>query len=92
MFKEAYVQKIALKHGFDPVIVKFNCLPEMRKDRVYEIIMRLHHRTGEIQFAKCGYVPDKCPTASCKYIGSIYYALEDFSRTFLADNDEFELI
>ena len=68
MFKEGYVQEIALKHGFETVIVNCNCLLEMYKDRVYEIIIRLLHTTGEIRFPECGCIVGKGQTASCKQL------------------------
>ena len=87
MFKEGHVQNIKVKSGFETVIVKCNCLPEMRKDRIYDIIMRISSNRGDIQFAKCGCVAGKGPRASCKHIASVCYALENFSRVFL---DEIE--
>ena len=40
MFKEGHVQKIELKRGYEcSIIIKCNCFPEMRKDRVYKIII-----------------------------------------------------
>ena len=88
MFKEGHVQKIELKRGYETIIIKCNCLPEMRKDRVYKIIMRIHHTSGEIQFAKCGCVAGKGPRACCKHIASVCYALENFSRLFLDEPEE----
>ena len=60
----------------------------MRKDRVYKIIMRIHHTSGEIQFAKCGCIAGKGPRACCKHIASVCYALENFSRLFLDEPEE----
>ena len=75
MFKEGHVQKIELKRGYEcSIIIKCNCFPEMRKDRVYKIIiMWIHRRSGEIQFAKCGCVAGKGPRACCKLIASALY-------------------
>lgn len=56
MFKEGHIQKIMLKSGYETVIIKCDFLPEMRKDYVYKIIMRINDKSGEIQFAKCGCV------------------------------------
>ena len=83
MFKEGHIQKIMLMSGYKTVIIKCDCLPEMRKDRVYKIIMRINDGSGEIQFSKCGCVAGKGPRASCKHIASVCYALENFSRVFL---------
>ena len=60
----------------------------MRKDRVYKIIMRIHHTSGEIQFSKCGFVAGKGPRACCKHIASVFHALENLSRLFLDEPEE----
>ena len=72
-----------LKSGYETVIIKCDCLPEMRKDRVYKITMRINDKSGEIQFAKCGCVAGKGPRASCKHIASVCYSLKNFSGVFL---------
>jgi len=53
MFKEGHIQKILLKGGYGTIIIKCQCLPEMRKDRVYNIMVRLNNTNADIQFAKC---------------------------------------
>ena len=88
MFKEGYVQKIELKRGYDTIIIKCNCLPEMRKHRVYKIVVRIHLTSGEIQFAKCGCVAGNSPRACCKHIASVCYALENLSRLFRDESEE----
>ena len=85
MFKKGHHQNIMLKSGYETVIIKCDCLPEMRKDRVYKIMMRINVKSGEIQFGKCGCVVGKGPRASCKHIASVCYSLENFIRVFLDD-------
>ena len=82
MFKEG------LKGGYETVIIKCDCLLEMRKDRVYKIIMRIHCTNGEIQFAKCGCIAGKGSRASCKRIASVCYALENCNRIFLDEPEQ----
>ncbi|KAK3745435.1 hypothetical protein QZH41_005078 [Actinostola sp. cb2023] len=38
MFKEGHIQKILFKGGYGTIIIKCQCLTEMRKDRVYNIM------------------------------------------------------
>ena len=91
MFREGHIQKVFINSGYETLIIKSNCLPEMRKDRVYKIIMPLQEATGEIQFAKCECVAGKGPKGCCKHIASLCYALEDFSRRFLNEKEEINI-
>ena len=84
MYKDGHIQKLQVKIGYNTLLVQCDCLPEMRKDRVYKLLIRLHKTTADIQFAKCGCVAGKGPKASCKHVAAVCYALEDFSRTFLS--------
>ena len=60
--------------------MKANCLPEMRKDRVYKILLFLDLESSDIVAAECGCPAGKAPCASCKHIGAMCFALEEFSR------------
>lgn len=88
MFKDGHIQHIQVKKGFNTLIVKSNCLPEMKKDRVYGILLRLHQETAEIQFAKCECVAGKGPKSTCKHIAAVCYCLEEFSRRFVSEEQE----
>ena len=87
LFKGGHVQKLVVKPGYETLIVKCSCLPEMRKDRVYNILLRLKERSAAIQFAKCDCVAGKGPKASCKHIAAVCYALEEFSRKFISEDE-----
>lgn len=87
LFRGGHVQKVELKPGFETLIIKCTCLPEMRKDRVYNILVRVKENTADIQFAKCDCLAGKGPKATCKHIAALCYALEDFSRNILANEE-----
>ena len=84
MYKEEHVQKILLKSGFETVIIHQRC----EKNSADKIVTRIHHTSGEIQFAKCGCVAGKDSRISCKHITSLCYALENFSWLFLHEPKE----
>ena len=58
--------------------VQAKCLPEMRKDRIYKLILFLDLESSEIIAAECGCPAGKGPCASCKHIGGLCYAIEEF--------------
>ena len=60
--------------------VRANCLPEMKKDRVYKLVMKLDSQSCEIDEAQCGCPAGRGPKASCKHIAALCYALEEFTR------------
>ena len=64
----------------DKVFFGADCLPEMRKDQVYKIVLRLDSNSYEIDGAECRYPVDRGPRASCKHIAALCYALEEFGR------------
>ena len=86
MFKAGHVQDIHLKTGYNTIIIVATCLPEMRKDIVYKMMIRLKASSADIQFANCGCLAGKGPRASCKHIASLCYALEDFVRVFMGSS------
>ena len=60
--------------------IKANCIPEMRKDRIYHLLLLLGLPSFDIISAECGCPAGKGPTASCKHLGGLCFALEEFSR------------
>ena len=77
LFKCGHVQNIQVNSTGESLLVKGNCLPEMRKDCVYKLIMRLGSDLNIIS-AQCGCPAGKGPTASCKHIGALCYAFANF--------------
>ena len=55
-----------------------DCLPEMKKDRVYKVEIKLEGT--DVMWGRCGCPAGKGPTASCKNIAALCYALEEFAR------------
>lgn len=88
MFKDGHIQHIQVKKEFNTLIVKCNCLPEMKKDRVYGILLRLQQETADIQFAKYKCVTVKGPKVTSKHVAAVCYCLEEFSRRFLSREQE----
>ena len=60
--------------------MKANCLPEMKKDRVYVVKMTLEKEKCNILGAECGCPAGKGPHGSCKHIGALAYTLADYIR------------
>ena len=58
--------------------IKADCRPEMKKDKMYKIIMSLCEGSWDINSALCGCPAGKGPSASCKHIGALCYALANF--------------
>lgn len=52
----------------------------MRKDHTYKLLLLLELESSEIVAAECGCPAGKGPRASCKHIGAMCYALEEFTR------------
>ena len=82
LYRCGHVQKIEVCHASssDKVYIRADCLPEMRKDRVYKIILKLDSGSYEIDGAECGCPAGRGPRASCKHIAALCYALEEFAR------------
>ena len=62
------------------LFIQADCMPEMRKDRMYKLLLCLDLNTSDIVSAECGCPAGKGPCASCKHTGTLCYALEEFSR------------
>ena len=59
LFRGGHVQKIEVKCGFQTLLVKCSCLPEMRKDRIY------NKSCTNKSFSHCGNPTKKNPRHSC---------------------------
>lgn len=77
-----HVQNIEVcnESSTNKLFVRADCLPEMKKDRVYKIILKLDSRSYEVDGAECGCPAGRGPRASCKHIAALCYALEEFGR------------
>ena len=61
-------------------MLKANCLPEMKKDRVYRVCMALTIDGYDSAHAKYKYPAGRGPHSSCKHICALCYVLVDFCR------------
>ena len=67
--------------GYDKhIYIQAKCLPEMRKDRVYKILLCMDANVYDVIGTECGCPAGKGPCGSCKHIAALCYALEEFSR------------
>ena len=57
LFRCGHIQSTQYSVSNDNVYIKINCLPEMRKDRVYNVCIGLEKSSNDIFYAVCG-----CPT------------------------------
>ena len=82
LFRCGHVQRIQVfqEISSNSTFIRADCLPEMKKDHVYKIGMKLDASTFDICGAQCGCPAGKGPKASCKHIAALCYALEEFSR------------
>ena len=70
-----HVQAMEVGYTSASIHLRATCIPEMRKDRVYKVLMTLDCKTYNINTATCGCPAGKGPTASCKHVGALCYAL-----------------
>ena len=61
--------------------IRATCTPEMRKDRIYKLLLPLNLKTFDITAAAYGCPTGKGPFASCKHIGALCYAFVEFCST-----------
>jgi hypothetical protein len=80
LFKDGHLQTIYACKYQNLYVIKVVCLPEMKKSLVYHVRVSLCMTSGDIKYAECGCPAGMAPTASCKHIGALGYALEEFSR------------
>ena len=79
LFRCGHIQDITVRFQ-NCIYIKASCLPEMRKDCVYKLILVLGKVSFDVLEAECGCPAGKGPHASCKHIGALCYALEECSR------------
>ena len=80
LYKCGHVQNVQVLTDSQFIYIKSKCLPEMRKDRVYLMIVALKSKEYDVVLAECGCPAGKGPYGSCKHIAALTYALADFSR------------
>jgi len=60
---------------------------EMKKDRVYNLTLRISVETSSVIFAECSYLTGRGTHDSCKHLGAILFALET-STHFMRKQDQ----
>ena len=73
LFCCGHVQKIEVCREITShsIFIRADCLPEMKKDRVYKIELQLEESSFEISAAQCGCPAGRGPRASCKHIAAL---------------------
>ena len=80
LFRAGHIQSVYTRRsGSESYELKCKCLPEMRKDRVYDVELSMD-ASGDINTASCGCPAGAGPHGSCKHISALCYALEEYSR------------
>ena len=85
MFIAGYIQDIYLNIAQSNVVITACCFLDKRKERHYNITIKLEPTSADIQLASCDCVAVKGLKTSCKHIAELFYALEDLVRTFTDD-------
>ena len=67
-------------------VIKATCLAEMKKSVIYHLKLCSCMKSGDIKYAECGCPAGLAPTASCKHIGALGYALEEFGHMLDIDD------
>jgi len=80
LFKEEHVQKACASNAASLVYVKATCLPEMKKDRTYSLVLALNKTTADVTNAQCACPAGQGPFGSCKHLAALCYALEDYVK------------
>ena len=78
LFRCGHVQNIEVSADESRLFMRAKCLPEMRKDRVYKLLLTMRKTTLDILSAECGCPGGKGPTATCKHIGALCYGFQNF--------------
>ena len=80
LFRCGHIQAIQVCSTNEYLFLKANCIPEMRKDRVYHVRMALSKDGYDVSHVECGCPAGIGPHGSCKHIGALAYALADFCK------------
>ena len=73
-----HIQCMEVGYTSTSMHLRATCIPEMRKDRIYKVMMILDRKTCDINAVTCGCPAGKGPVASCKHVGALCYAFVEF--------------
>ena len=79
LFKAGHVLSTFIAMQPNNYIIKCVCLPEMKKDVLYNIKLTVDGE-AEVENASCGWPTGAGPKGSCKHISALCYALEEYCR------------
>ena len=79
LYEAGHIQSVFVLTGPNYYMFKCVCLPEMRKDVLYNVNLTLDNN-GEVLSAECGCAAGLGPTGNCKHISALCYVLEKFCR------------
>ena len=90
-----HVQNIEIGYANTTIFLRAKCHPEMQKDRIYNLLMSIDQSSCDIAAASCDCPAGKGPSASCKHVGALCYALVEFCasgkiREFLTCTDRLQ--
>jgi len=74
-----HIQNFEVGSNSNALYIQATCIPEMQKDHIYKLIISLDLKTFDVTAAVCGHPAAKGPSASCKHIGALCYALVEFA-------------
>ena len=88
LFKEDHVRNFHVNCDDELYNITCECLPEMRKDRMYKIKVNIFVCSSSVMFAECGCPTGLGPHGSCKHVDAILHALEDFHHLYMVLKDD----
>ena len=91
LFKEGHVQNIMISRDDTKLEVECKCLLEMKKDRVYNLTLRISLESTSVIFAECSCPAGRGPHGSCKHITATLFALENFYSFYEEARSEDEI-
>ena len=79
LFMAGHIQSIQVAYINTSYNITCSCLPEMKKDTLYKISLIINEN-GDITQATCGCPAGLGPCGTCKHIGALCYALDEYTK------------
>jgi len=86
LFRCGHVQQVEASSGRQSLWIRAKCLPQMKKDRIYKLLLSLNYNSFDIIHAQCECPAGKGPTATCKHIGALCYTFQNFCEHGMLPN------
>ena len=71
LYKDGHVQNIIVNQKDLLLEIRCNCLPEMKKDRIYKLKIIISSDMPNVDHAECTCPAGKGPHGSCKHVACI---------------------